>query len=108
MFGMRDESTMNRSRSSEETESMEEVATLSIKGNLGKLPDGRRIESFNVNVPSTLEEIISKLERQFDIELMRESMLVLVNGVEANALNGMNTVVEPGDGVVILPMFHGG
>ncbi len=105
---MRAESTVNRSQSSEKTEYNERRATLRVMGNLGKLRDGGRIETTNVSAPSTLEQIISEFERKFNLELMRESILVLVNGVEAHALSGMKTVVEPGDGVVILPMFHGG
>ena len=35
-------------------------------------------------------------------------MLVLVNGVEASALDELETMIHPGDVVVLLPMFHGG
>ena len=35
-------------------------------------------------------------------------MLVLVNGVEAGALDELETLIRPNDVVVLLPMFHGG
>jgi molybdopterin converting factor small subunit len=48
------------------------------------------------------------LQDRYRIELRRDSILMMVNGVEANALNDLETIIQPNDVVVLVPMFHGG
>jgi molybdopterin converting factor small subunit len=51
---------------------------------------------------------LAGLSKSFGIEIRRDSTLVLVNGVEANALLDLDTIVVRGDEVSLIPMFHGG
>ncbi|MDG6907340.1 MAG: MoaD/ThiS family protein [Nitrososphaerota archaeon] len=40
--------------------------------------------------------------------MRRDSTLIIVNGVEARALEDLETEIVSGDEIVLLPMFHGG
>src|SRR5208282_2316611 len=113
MYGMREEGTASHSQYFEETTKQylpndTGVATIRVVGSLGNLPDGRRINTFEVGAPAKLAYLLKELEREYGTELRRDSMLVLVNGVEAGALDELETLIRPGDTVVLLPMFHGG
>jgi molybdopterin converting factor small subunit len=55
-----------------------------------------------------LGSVLEALEKDYGLELPRESTLVIVNGVEARALEDLDTVIRSGDEVVLVPMFHGG
>ncbi|MGI0091629.1 MAG: MoaD/ThiS family protein [Nitrososphaerales archaeon] len=81
---------------------------MKIVGSLGKLPDGRKLEAQIIKGPSTVGSLLGILQTQHGIEIRRDSTLVIVNGVEARALSDLETVVNPGDEVVLVPMFHGG
>jgi molybdopterin converting factor small subunit len=35
-------------------------------------------------------------------------MLILINGREISALNGLDTILQEGDEVVFVPVVHGG
>src|SRR5579862_10055995 len=96
--------TQNRSQSFEETGK----ATVRIHGSLGKLGDGRKIDRETVQVPLKVGDLLIKLSKSFGIEIKRDSTLVLVNGVEANALEDLDTIIVGGDEVSLIPMFHGG
>ena len=101
---------MNRSRSSESTHEVVvglNTATVKIMGNLGRLPSGSRIEQLSVETPTNVRNVLQFL-RQHDIDLRRDSTLVLVDGVEANALDDLETEIRAGCEVVLIPMFHGG
>jgi molybdopterin synthase sulfur carrier subunit len=45
-----------------------------------------------------------------DPELMdpRPNTVILVNGIEVGALNGLETEIKDGDEVVLIPVVHGG
>jgi molybdopterin synthase sulfur carrier subunit len=45
-----------------------------------------------------------------DPELMdpRPNTVILVNGIEVSALNGLETEIKDGDEVVLIPVIHGG
>jgi len=83
-------------------------ATIRVFGSLGKLPDGRKIDMLRVKAPDRLEYLLEQLEHDHGTELRRDGMLILVNDVEASALDELETLIHPGDVVVLLPMFHGG
>jgi molybdopterin converting factor small subunit len=79
-----------------------------IIGSLGLTTKGERIGEESADVPSKLRDIISSLEKKYGLVLRRDSTLIMVNGVEARALDDLDTLIEPGDEVVFIPMFHGG
>lgn len=87
---------------------MGDFATVKLVGNLSSCTDGRKVPDLSFSVPSKLSEILSKLQDTYRLELRRESILILVNGVEANALDDLETLVLSNDEVVLIPMFHGG
>lgn len=61
-----------------------------------------------VVVPNTVGKILNDMERNYHIEIRRDSTLILVNGVEARALSDLESKVVEGDEVVFVPMLHGG
>jgi len=83
-------------------------AKVSLMGSLGRLPDGRKVMTLNVDAPVKLGDLLSKMAKELGADFRRDSMLILVNGVEANALGEMDTMIQSLDDVVFLPMFHGG
>ena len=87
---------------------MDESAKVKFLGSLGRLESGEKISEEMVKAPSRLGDILQLLSKKYDLELNRDSMLVLVNGVEANALEDLETVVKNNDTVILVPMFHGG
>lgn len=107
---MRDEGIQNLSPSSDVKSKNNDgsFATLRIHGHLGKTSDGQKIQQDEISAPVTVGELLSNLSRSLGLELRRDSTLVLVNGVEANALQDLDTVIQAGDEVALVPMFHGG
>jgi molybdopterin converting factor small subunit len=103
---MKEDDTQSRLLSSAEKD--EPHATLKIHGSLGKLSSGERFEAGRVSVPIKLGELLADLSRSLGLEVRRDSTLILVNGVEANALQDLETLVVDGDQVSLVPMFHGG
>ena len=69
-------------------------------------------ESFAVK--ELIEKITAqapKLKRNLTnsyLEDQRLNALVLVNASEISALNGLETILEDGDEVVLIPVVHGG
>jgi molybdopterin converting factor small subunit len=61
-----------------------------------------------VETPAKLGSVLSILNQKYSLNLKRQNILILVNGIEANALSNLETVINTGDQIVILPMFHGG
>jgi len=94
--------------SEERKNEKEQFATIRFHGNLGKLENGKRLEEKKVAVPIKIGQILVELQSDIGIELRRDSTLILVNGVEANALEDLETVIVQGDEVALVPMFHGG
>jgi molybdopterin converting factor small subunit len=105
---MKEESTPSRLQSFEEENDVNLYATVRIYGNLGKRSDGKRVISEKVRVPIRVEELLALLSSSYGLEIRRDSTLVLVNGVEANALEDLDTLIVSGDEVSLVPMFHGG
>ena len=77
--------------------------------------------SFQVKLakPITLRELIKKLTESIAPKLRevlinpdlldpRPNTLILVNGKEVSALEGLETRVQVGDEVVFIPVSHGG
>lgn len=66
----------------------------------------------------TIRELICEVARQMpelkrkmiseQAEDLRSNALILVNGREIGVLDGLETVVESGDEVVLVPIVHGG
>src|SRR5579862_2955996 len=74
----------------------------------GTLGPSQSMKAQTIDTPTKLAQAISKLEEALQVKFPTHSILVLVNGVEASVLGGMDALIERGDEVVILPMFHGG
>ena len=65
-----------------------------------------------------VRELISKIAREFpelkqslidsQLEDPRANVLILVNGKEISALDGLETKLKDGDKVVLVPVVHGG
>ncbi|MCL4519118.1 MAG: MoaD/ThiS family protein [Thaumarchaeota archaeon] len=83
-------------------------ATIRIMGNLARLGNGERLDSVLVCTPITVGKLLTLLHDKHGVDLRRDSTLVLVDGVEANALEDLDTKIESGSEVVLVPMFHGG
>ena len=74
--------------------------------------------SVKMDSPASVIQIIHKIAESspglrrvlIDPELgdPRPNALILVNGREISALEGLETVVEDGDEVVLIPVTHGG
>ncbi len=103
---MREEDTQRDSLSFAKTRS--ESALIRIMGNLGRMPDGVRVDGDVVNTPVKLGFLLETLHGKYKLDLRRDSTLIIINGVEARALDDLETVVVSGDEVVLVPMFHGG
>jgi molybdopterin converting factor small subunit len=93
--------------------SVESSATIRLVGNLGRvakpgISNLEHLEEVFVSVPVKLGTAIRKLEEQRGLSLPRESILILVNGVEANALEDLDTIINEHDQIVLVPIFHGG
>jgi molybdopterin converting factor small subunit len=92
---------------------MKGCATIRLVGVLGSRGAARnsqenKIDQVLTNVPIKLGEVIRRIEEERGLELSRESILILVNGIEANALDDLETMIYENDQIVLLPMFHGG
>jgi molybdopterin synthase sulfur carrier subunit len=69
--------------------------------------------------PTTVRKVIQKITEAFSPEFKRVLMdheledprpnaLILVNGMEINVLRGLETEVNDGDEIVLVPISHGG
>lgn len=105
---MREGDIPNPLQFSEGRKGTEQFATVRFHGNLRKLRNGQRLDEKKIAVPTKILELLKELESFHGLELRRDSTLILVNGVEANALQDLETVVMEGDEVALIPMFHGG
>jgi molybdopterin converting factor small subunit len=103
---MKEDVTPSPLQSSEEKSSS--FATIRLMGNLGKLGNGRRLDVEKIATPLTVGRLLEELQKSTGLEFRRDSTLVLVNGVEANALQDLDTLVVGEDEVALVPMFHGG
>lgn len=83
-------------------------ATVRLLGSLSSCDNGKKVPDLSFEVPTKLSRIKSSLENMYNLDLRREGILILVNGIEANALDDLETLVQPNDQVVLIPMFHGG
>ncbi len=111
MLGTREGDTPNLSPFSEEDRSImvgDSLATVRLVGNLCNTADGKKLATFSAQAPVRLAEMIRGLQEKYRLDLRRDNILILVNGVEANALDDLETIIHPNDLVVLLPMFHGG
>jgi molybdopterin converting factor small subunit len=86
----------------------EDFASVKLLGNLSKSSDGKKISALTVDVPIKLSNLIAIMNERHGLEIARENVLILINGVEANALEDLDTIVGSTDQVVFIPMFHGG
>ncbi len=73
--------------------------------------------SFNIKNCITIKELISQISAKLlaikgivvnQLEDPTPNMLILVNGKEIGVLNGLETILEDGDEVVLIPFVHGG
>ena len=65
---------------------------------------GKTIEKIMEVFPSEFKRTLVDLE----IEDPRPNALILVNGKEISVLQGLETEVEDGDEIVLVPVSHGG
>ena len=82
--------------------------TVRLFGNLGRKSNGERIPEIRLSAPTKLGEALAQLRSTHGIILNREEILILVNGVEANALEDLETSILADDKVDLLPIYHGG
>ena len=68
-----------------------------------------------IGVDDVLTRISTSLQKDFNQALIdpelndpRPNVLILLNNVEINVLDGLNTKIEDGDKVVFIPVAHGG
>lgn len=59
------------------------------------------------NIQSLLEHLVS-IKPKDTMDLDTKNILVAVNGVDSSALQGRDTILQPGDVVSIIPIIHGG
>ena len=80
---------------------------------------GRNRVLVKLEKPATIGKAIEKLVEAFssefkrtlvdpELEDPRPNALILVNGKEIGALQGLETEVEDGDEIVLVPVSHGG
>ncbi|MFB0501850.1 MAG: MoaD/ThiS family protein [Candidatus Bathyarchaeia archaeon] len=80
---------------------------------------GRTRIPVKLEKPATVRKAIEKLTEAFssefrrmlvdpELEDPRPNALVLVNGKEISVLGGLETEVEDGDEIVLVPVSHGG
>ncbi len=80
---------------------------------------GRTRIPVKLEKPATIRKAIEKLTEAFssefkrtlvdpELEDPRPNALILVNGKEIGVLQGLETEVEDGDEIVLVPVSHGG
>jgi molybdopterin synthase sulfur carrier subunit len=80
---------------------------------------GRTHVTVKLEEPATVRKVIEKLIEVFssefkralvdpELEDPRPNALILVNGKEITVLQGLETEVEEGDEIVLVPVSHGG
>jgi len=80
---------------------------------------GRNQVLVKLEEPATVRKAIEKLTEAFssefkralvdpELEDPRPNALILVNGKEISVLRGLETDVEDGDEIVLVPVSHGG
>jgi len=55
-----------------------------------------------------LLEYLNRLKLEANVLVDRSNTLIIVNGVEVSALNGLDTKVNEDDVVTLVPVTHGG
>lgn len=56
----------------------------------------------------SLLEYLNRIKLDKSVSVDRRNTLILVNGVEVSALNGLDTKVNEGDIITLVPVTHGG
>ncbi|MGB9727242.1 MAG: MoaD/ThiS family protein [Nitrososphaeria archaeon] len=56
----------------------------------------------------SLIEYLNRIKLDKSVSVDRRNTLILVNGVEVSALNGLDTKVNEGDVITLVPVTHGG
>jgi len=80
---------------------------------------GEGLVSVESEEPTTVRKVIQKLTEAFspefkrvlidpELEDPRPNALILVNGKEISVLQGLETKVNDGDEIVLVPVSHGG
>lgn len=62
----------------------------------------------NVGDVRSLIRYLNRLKLDENVVVDRSNTLILVNGVEIFALNGLDTKVNEGDIITLIPVTHGG
>lgn len=57
---------------------------------------------------SALIKYLNHVKLDENVVVDRSNTLILVNGVEISALNGLDTKVNEGDIITLIPVTHGG
>ncbi|MCW4045343.1 MAG: MoaD/ThiS family protein [Candidatus Bathyarchaeota archaeon] len=73
---------------------------LNCRGNISVI---ELINQIAKEVPAVARSLIDQ-----QLEDPRPNVLILVNGREISVLDGLDTVVQEGDEVVLVPVVHGG
>lgn len=56
----------------------------------------------------SLIEYLNRIKLDKSVSVDRRNTLILVNGVEVSALNDLDTKVNEGDVITLVPVTHGG
>jgi len=56
----------------------------------------------------TLRDVLEKIPAPVRVMAQRKELTVILNGTDASALNGFDTILTDGDEIYILPLTHGG
>jgi molybdopterin converting factor small subunit len=97
------------------------VETVSVKliGVLGSAA-GKREFALPMTSPMTVQDLVSELLRTVGSGFFREllvdtgtedprpNVIILLNDQDCNIFDGLRTQIEPGMGVTIIPVAHGG
>lgn len=89
------------------------VVNVKLYGSLEKLA-GNKIVEVKIEKEAELKIILKKLIELIGKEEFKNALesssnyVIFVNGIEASALNKLNTLVKDGSEVVIVPVAHGG
>lgn len=95
-------------RSDSQSSSSHSFVSIRILGSLGN-KEARNGINIDLDGNFTkLGALIELLKAKCELELRRDSTLMMVNGIEARALDDLDTIIRTGDEVVFVPMFHGG
>ncbi|MGQ4892360.1 MAG: MoaD/ThiS family protein [Candidatus Njordarchaeia archaeon] len=78
----------------------------------------KRTEIIAIRKGSTVRNLIGEIDKKYGGKIakllldskgeLKDNYIILLNGVNVNNLNGLETIIDKNSGVVIFPPFSGG